>query len=52
MREPEFYNKTIKEIVKEMFSYFDLMTMSSKKDAIVNIGGFIAFRDEKIFKEA
>ncbi|RLD73131.1 MAG: tyrosine phenol-lyase, partial [Bacteroidetes bacterium] len=39
-------------IVKEMFTYADAMTMSSKKDAIVNMGGFIAMRSEKLFKEA
>ena len=52
IREKGYENKSIKEIVKEMLSYFDIMTMSSKKDAIVNIGGFIALRDEEIFKKA
>ncbi len=51
-RETGYADKSIKEIVKEMFSYADGMTMSSKKDAIVNMGGFIALREEKIFKEA
>ncbi len=51
-REKEYRDKTIKEIVGEMFSLADGMTMSSKKDAIVNMGGFIGFRDEKIFREA
>ena len=51
-REPGFSNKTIQEIVKELYSYADGMTMSSKKDGIVNIGGFIGFRDEETFKKA
>ena len=42
MREKGFENQTIKQICKEMFSYADCMTMSAKKDAIVNMGGFIA----------
>lgn len=51
-REAGYENKSIKEIVLEMFSYADMMTMSSKKDGIVNIGGFIALRDPDIFKAA
>jgi tryptophanase len=52
LREKGYENKTIREIVKEMFSYADAMTMSSKKDAIVNMGGFIAMRDEELFRKA
>ena len=51
-REDEYRNSTIKEIVAEMFSYADAMTMSSKKDGIVNIGGFIAMKDEELLKQA
>lgn len=51
-REKEFENKTIKEIVKQMYKYAAMMTMSSKKDAIVNIGGFTAFHDKEIYREA
>ena len=45
-------NRTIKEICQEIFSYGIGMTMSSKKDGLVNIGGFIALNDEEIFKKA
>ncbi|MEN8116971.1 MAG: tryptophanase [Bacteroidota bacterium] len=51
-REEGFGDKSIKEIVAEMFSYADAMTMSSKKDGIVNIGGFIAMTDEEMYKQA
>lgn len=51
-REPEYRDRPMGEIVREMLSYADAMTMSSKKDAIVNIGGFIAMRDENLFREA
>src|SRR5690606_27355973 len=51
-REAGQENRTIKEIAKELFSYGVGMTMSSKKDGLVNIGGFIALNDEKIFNAA
>ena len=52
IREKEYSNIEIREIVKEMFSYVDGATMSSKKDAIVNIGGFIALRDKELLDKA
>ncbi len=48
-REAGFEDKTIKEIVKQMFSYGDGMTMSAKKDGIVNMGGFIALNNEEVY---
>jgi tryptophanase len=51
-REPGYSEKDIRDISREMFSYADGMTMSSKKDAIVNMGGFIGFRDEELHKLA
>jgi len=51
-REEKYKDFTIKEIVKKMFSYADGMTMSAKKDGLVNMGGFIALNSEEIFKKA
>jgi len=50
-REEKFRNVSIREIARKMFSYADVMTMSSKKDAIVNIGGFIGMRDKELFRQ-
>ena len=50
-REKGYENKSIKEIAGEIFSYADIMTMSSKKDAIVNMGGFLAMKSEEIWKK-
>ncbi len=52
LREEAYKDWSIKEIVKEMYKYADLATMSSKKDAIVNMGGFIGFKEESLFKQA
>ncbi len=51
-REEGYANKTIKEITREMFDLADGMTMSAKKDGLVNMGGFIATRHQDIYDGA
>lgn len=51
-REAAYKNKSVKEIVREICSYTDGATVSAKKDVLVNMGGFLACNDEKLFIEA
>lgn len=51
LREHGYAEKTIPEIVKELFSYADGCTMSAKKDAFANIGGFLAMHNEQLAQQ-
>jgi len=50
-REEGFQDKSVLEIAQETFSYGDGCTMSAKKDAFANIGGFLAMNDKKLYDE-
>ncbi len=50
LREPGYETKSTLEIANEMFSYADGALMSAKKDALVNIGGFITLRDADLYQ--
>ncbi|KAJ2992009.1 hypothetical protein NUW58_g2319 [Xylaria curta] len=49
--EPGYSNKTIPDIVREMFSYVDGFTISLKKDGLSNMGGVVCFRDKSLFTQ-
>ncbi len=51
-REPGYAGRSVASIVKEICSLTDGATMSAKKDALVNIGGFMALNEEELFEEA
>ena len=51
LNEEGYSDKSIKDIVKETFSYADGCTVSAKKDAIANIGGFLCTNDDNLAKK-
>lgn len=51
-REPGYSDKSIQQIVFEICSLTDAATMSAKKDAMVNIGGFLAMNDRSLYDRA
>jgi tyrosine phenol-lyase len=51
-REPGYQDKSVREILKEICTYSDGATVSSKKDNLVNIGGFLALRDPELARRA
>ena len=52
LREPGYHDKTVKEIVREIFSHADGMTMSAKKDTFANMGGWLALNNDEWAEKA
>ena len=49
-REPGYGDESIAAIAREQLGYADALVMSGKKDALVNVGGFVAVRDDDLFE--
>ncbi len=49
-RDPQFFDFSIQEISRKIFSFADGMLMSAKKDGLCNIGGLIAIRDQALYE--
>jgi tryptophanase len=52
LREPGYHDKSVKEIVREIFSHADGMTMSAKKDTFSNMGGWLALNNDQWAEKA
>ena len=52
LRDPDLADRSIAELVHEVFALADGCTMSAKKDGLVNIGGFLALRDQDLAEAA
>ena len=51
-QEPGYADRPVASILREMCTYADGCTMSGKKDALVNMGGFLALNDERLYEKA
>ncbi|MCB0656362.1 MAG: tryptophanase [Saprospiraceae bacterium] len=51
MREPGYQEESVLAIAQKLFSFADMVTMSAKKDAFANIGGFLALREEQLAQQ-